>query len=128
VRKEAEKEGHDAFISKYVTEDVAKRVADAVKAMPKEGIPARASTPGTVPSARANKCAGIQVVKPEQCAYSHRLEIAWREAADTEGHDLGWHYRDLDSKDEDMWLHNGPESLMTSQACLEAAKLNLTDD
>lgn len=126
VRKELKNLGKDKFIETYLTENVAKKIADAA------GKPTQhhssAVTPGTVPSPRANRCAGIQVVKPEQCGYSHRLEIAFMGVEDWTG-DIGWHYRDLDDKTApDTWLHNGPDSLMTSQACLKHAEANLTDD
>lgn len=130
VRKEFAKLGQVDFVAKYVTETEAKRVTEAVHNMPKEGIPARAPTPGTMPSRRADRFAGIQVVKPEQCSYTHRLEVAYKERGwyDGEQGDAGWYYRDLDSNDPDTWLHNGPDSLMSSQACLKAAEANLTDE
>lgn len=128
VRKKLKELGKDEFIKEYLTESVARKVAEAAQ---QHGAMAHSEpdvTPGTVPSARANKKAGINVVQPEQCSYSHRLEIAFMGVEDWAG-DIGWHYRDLDDKTApDTWLHNGPESLMTSQSCLKAAEANLTDD
>src|SRR5690606_21421174 len=116
------------FVRDYLTEAIATKVADAAKApeveMPNRQIDAARATVG--PSKRANKMAGIHVVKPDQCGYSHRLDIRWfekGEATDAEG----WHFADLDSADASFY-HNGPESLLTSQNCLAMAETNLTDD
>lgn len=108
--------GIDEFVKQHISEADATRIGAAV-----QRIRAATPTPRPVASPRATGSSGIHTVKPPQCDYSHRLEIAWR--------DTGWYYRDLDSKsDPDAWLHNGPESMMTSSACLKAAEDNLTDD
>lgn len=130
VRAKLRELGKEEFIKAYVTEDVAKKVAEA-HARVQEDAPA----PHSAPSVRSAGAAGIHTVKPEQCAYTHRLEIAYFDGS-TNSHgdpketgDIGWHYRDLDDKTHpDVWLHNGEASLMTSQAALKAAIANLTDD
>lgn len=128
TRKKLKELGKEEFIKEYLTESVALKIKEATSL----GVVQHHSsdvTPGTVPSARASRMAGIQVVKPEQCAYSHRLEIAWRNEETGIDEPMGWWYRDLDSKEgPDVWLHNGPDSLMTSQACLKAAEINLLDE
>lgn len=136
TRKKLKELGKDEFIKEYLTESVAVKIKEAAQV----GVVQHHSsdvTPGTVPSPRASRCAGINVVQPEQCTYSHRIEIAYftEDAAFDESNPgdraiaTGWHYRDLDDKTAwNLWLHSGPDSLMTSQACLKAAEANLTDD
>lgn len=119
VRGEMKKLGHAEFVKQHISEADANAVMEAVTR-----VQADQPDPHAGPSARRSSHAGIQTVKPEQCDYSHRLEIKfWPEPSG------GWKYRDLDSKtDPDAWLHNGEESLLSSKACFEAAQANLTDD
>lgn len=114
-------EGHEEFIKKYVTEEVALKVAAVSDPAKVEAAKTRS------PSGRANRMAGEHKVKPEQCQYEHRIEIRFLNETVEEGSKVGWHYRDIDS-DPDAWLHNGDASLMTSQACYEAVLENLMDD
>lgn len=129
VRREYARMGHDAFVAAHLTEQAALKVAAAASdpAVFKTDSQIREETGVSVPSARAAKMAGIHVVKPEQCEYSHRIEVKWMDGDG--GYPKGWHFRDLDSKSTpELWLHNGDESLLTSQACLKMAEANLTDD
>lgn len=124
VRQEYKRIGHDDFIAKYVTEEVARKVAEVAN-KPVDVVHATGN-----PSERARAKAGVHTVKPEQCSYSHRLEIKFFHKNEDEGiAATGWHYRDLDSKtDSDTWFHNGEESLMSSSAAFAFAQDNLTDD
>lgn len=116
TRAERKKLGDEAFIAKYATEEMRKRVADVAN---------RPELRDAKPMASERRKAGIHVVKPDQCSYSHRLEIKYRADADP----CGWYYRDMDSKSSpDEWFHNGESSLASSQNCLALAEANLTDD
>lgn len=121
--------GEAAFIAEFVTSEVMDRVNRAAK---EKGEEIRASSrrkyekakEPTEPNKNARKHAGMHVVKTEFTSYSHRIEVAWR---DDQEWGAGWYYRDLDSSDPDMWLHNGDESRLTSTLCLAAVKQNLMD-
>jgi len=73
----------------------------------------------------------MHVLKPDQCEYSHRVVIAWRdEITDVVSGNvlpMGWWYQDLDGNDPDEWFHSGPESLISSQNALLAAETELID-
>lgn len=114
TRKERKRMGDEAFIEKYADEAARQRLLSVSN---KPNLKSRKA------DARERRKAGIHVVKPEQCAHSHRLEIAYRE----DGDPPGWYYRDLDSEDQG-WYHNGVDSLASSQNCLALAQANLTDD
>lgn len=123
VRKEMKEMGPDDFTRKYLTEDMAQKIGAAVT----EQVQVEADP--NAPDKKKNKMAGLHTVKPSQCAYSHRIEIEWRESPGIGSLDgPGWYYRDLDSKDADMWLHNGPDSLRSSNLALSYATENLMDD
>lgn len=140
VREEYKKLGHEEFVGKYLTQEAVDRVSAAahhpdVHKTAREERKAKAE-PETGPNHRATKHAGFHTVKPEQCAYSHRIEIKWFDAGDpindpadvnTRVSMPGWFYRDLDGDDPDVWLHSGPESLLTSTKAYEHALLNLMD-
>lgn len=116
TRKERQRLGDKAFVEKYATEEMRQRVLSVSK---------RPELRDKTPDARERRKSGIHVVHPEQCAYSHRLEIVYKADADP----CGWYYRDLDSKSSpNEWFHNGPDSLASSQNCLALAEANLTDD
>lgn len=126
VRQELEKLGEVAFRDKYLTEEILAKLKEATdKYIEPEPRPNPKINPANA-SPRARGKSGIQTVKPDQCRYSHRLDIQWKEPPDTEN--TGWHFRDLDSDSPDTWLHNGIDSLKTSQACFAEAVANLTDD
>lgn len=116
--------GHDAFTARYLTEDVARMVADAApEPTPQRPNPAAVTPMGV--SRRANRMAGVHVIPPmEGLRKTQReVEIAFRSGID-ELPD-GWYYRDI--ADGDDWLHNGDASLRTSSACYQAILENLTD-
>lgn len=119
VRNKLKELGKEEFIKTYIGEMDAIAIKEAAQRVQDD-----LAHPQSGPSARATGHAGIQVVKPVQCAYSHRLEIGYVTVDGT----TGWHYRDLDSKHGNAWLHNGDASLLTSAACLKAAEANLLDD
>lgn len=119
VRNEYKNFGHEEFVVKYLTEEVAMKVAAAED-------PEKAPKPTT--SARSNRMQGIHHVKPPQCSYEHRVEIKYLTGAEAE-YGEGWYFRDLDSKTApDMWFHNGEESRKTSHACYDEMLVNLMDD
>lgn len=121
VRAKLKELGPDEFKKQYISEADALAIAAAMTDVQAQ------SEPTTVPSSRRTSAAGMHTVKPDQCAYSHRLEIQFFKGRDDTTDFEGWLYRDLDSKEPDMWFNNGPESMTSSTACLEAAKANLTD-
>lgn len=122
IRQELNKLGNEDFVKKYFTESVLRRIQNVPlgDAAPQQDVTALAPNP------RAKSKAGIQVVRPEQCRFNHRVEIKFWAAGDDHP-TTGWWYRDLDGDDPEKWLRNDDESLMTSQACLIAAEANLTD-
>lgn len=121
VRKEMKEMGPDDFTRKYLTEDMAQRIGAAVT----EQVQVEADP--NAPDKKKNKMAGLHTVKPAQCAYSHRIEIEWQDNTNHAG--PGWYYRDLDSKQfAHEWLHNGPDSLRSSNLALSYATENLMDD
>lgn len=116
ARAERKRMGDADFIAKYATEDLRRRVIDVAN---------RPELRPVKPNQMERRKAGIQVVKPDQCSYSHRLEIKYLADRDPPG----WYYRDMDSKSSpDEWFHNGDASLASSQNCLALAEANLTDD
>lgn len=125
VRRELERLGKDAFLREYFTESV----LDRLKRLELSKVPDRAgegiTTQSSGASRRARGKAGIHLVRPEQCSYNHRIEIAWRDKTDDSPE--GWWYRDLDGPDSDMWLNCGPDSLLTSQACFVACQTEIID-
>ena len=115
VRAEYKKLGHDAFLRQYVTEAGALKIAKVVEGKNLiEGVPRKA----------ANKCRGAHNIKTEFMEHSHRIMIEWQDAG-TIG--PGWYYQDLDGPTPDQWFHNGADSTMTSNACLQAVKENITE-
>lgn len=116
TRKEMDKLGREAFIGQYFTADVRKKLI---------GVAKRPELATKRAQANANRKAGIHVVKPDQCAYSHRLEVRYFDDREPRG----WYVRDLDSKtDPELYYHNGQDSLASSQNALALAEANLTDD
>jgi len=127
VRDHYKRMGHEAFITEYVTPETvgAIKLIKIRMPSPDNKKPVMPSVKAGVPNPRATKSKGLHTVKPEQCSYTHRVEIQYQ--ADMVP--AGWYYRDLDSKsNKDAWLHNGTESLLTSQAALSMAVANLMDD
>lgn len=116
VRLDYKRMGHSDFVAKYLTPEVVSLVS-------KVNIAAPTKEDDTGPKPKAVKKKGMHTVHPEQCAYSHRIEITYQHSLDP----VGWYYRDLDGEDPDEWLHNGSDSLMTSQAALTFAEANLVD-
>lgn len=116
IRRERDRLGVEEFTREYATEEARNRII-AVSRRPE--LRDRSANP------QETRKRGINVVKPEQCSYSHRLDVQYKADMDPPG----WYYRDLDSKsDPNSWFHNGPDSLSSSQNCLALAEANLTDD
>lgn len=117
--------GHDEFTARYLTEDVARMVADAAPEPAAQRPNPGASMDGV--SKRANRMAGIQIVPPlEGLRKAQReIEIAFR--SDVDDMPDGWYYRDIAGDDPEGWYHHGDASLRTSSACYQAANENLMD-
>lgn len=120
VRRRFNEMGLEAFRETYLREDIVEAVAKAATTAEAKASNAGYAESKEGVSARANRKAGLHTIKPEQCAYSHRIEISYVND--------GWHYRDLDSSAPNEWLHNGDASRRTSQACYEAAMENIVDE
>lgn len=117
VREEEERLGRERFVQTYITESGAGKIA-AVQSQVKEERDPSLSVKA------ANKHRGLNMVKTEFTNFEHRVMIEWFDGAIGEG----WYYKDLDGPDsDDIMLHNGPESIRTSQECLRAVKENLID-
>jgi hypothetical protein len=119
VRAEFNRLGEEDFRNTYVTEGGAARVASAISIGEDEPS-------SNAEGRRYRKHAGVNMVKTEYTKFEHRIMIDWREHQ-TGTEQPGWYYQDLDGDNPSMWLHNGPESMKTSQACLKAVKENLSD-
>lgn len=115
----------DDLARMYITEDIALKVAEAA-AKEAANMESFESTRG--PSQRANKRAGIHRINLPHLSYEHVVEIAFKNKGEDGCEETGWHYRDQTDPDfPDKWLHNGEESLKTSQAALDAFIANVTD-
>jgi hypothetical protein len=132
VRKQLEVLGREVFIRRYLTEEATVKVRavqnhrevtlsdDEMREEPSHA---------PIPNRKRNRKEGVHVLKPEQCEYSHRVVIGWREAVndDISGSPAGWYYQDLDGNDPELWFHSGPESLLSSQNALKGAEPELLD-
>lgn len=117
IRDEEARLGTEEFCKEYITEEVALKIAALQTSEGNKADPNK-------PNKHSNKVAGVNMVKNEYCANEHRVMIEWRE---DQLYGVGWYYQDLDSANPDQWFHNGPESQMSSQACLRAAKDVVSD-
>lgn len=126
VRAELVGMGKEGFIDKYVTEDIRERIAASQNELivkMSDRAAAKVDTNLRTPSKMRNSDSGIRVLKPEQCQYSHRVEIGW-----VNGHlGEGWYYRDLDGPRPEDWFHCGPESILSSTAALREAEMTIFD-
>lgn len=116
VRAKLAELGEEAFKRQYCTEKGSTAIRAAFS-MPevKQTMEVYDQTPHSpMPSPRAKKKAGINVVKLDHMPYSHRVEVAF-----TDEH--GWRWRDLDSEfAEDWFVAEAEGSNLTSEACLKA--------
>ena len=116
VREEEERLGRERFVQTYITESGAQKIA-AVQSQIKEERDPLLSVKA------ANKHRGLNLVKTDFTEHEHRIIIEWWDGVLGEG----WYFKDLDGFHPDEMLHNGPESIRTSQECLRAVKENLVD-
>ena len=132
---EEKSRGTEAFLHKYLTEDVINRVnatADDPEVNQSYKEYDRSASNRTVtPSRRASGTAGINYYKPSGSDIAHRIDVAWLEAntaSDASGpfeHPAGWYWRDLDGTDQ-FWNGNPEEgSHLTSMKALNHAKQEL---
>jgi hypothetical protein len=134
VRSKLEELGRDAFIQRYLTEEASERVT-AVANNPEVTLSddqlRKEPVKPPVPNKRRNRRAGINMLTPPQCDYSHRVMIAWRDQTydPVSGVDLpeGWWYQDMDGNNPDEWFYSGPQSLLSSSNALKAAELEIID-
>jgi hypothetical protein len=125
VRSELRRLGLTDFTQKYVTPEI----VDAVnKVSLTKHIESPVSDAMSTTNPRARGRAGWHSMQPEQCSYPHRIEISYKKAEELpEGYEDGWHYRDLDGGQPEVWLHSGDDSRVTSQACYAALSEALLD-
>lgn len=116
IRRHYVELGHDAFVKKYLTEEVAALMA----AVP---ITGSTTTSAKASSRRSNAYEGEHLIPAVDGlrAKEHHVVIEYREGYD------GWAFRDLDGDAPDEFYHNGDASLKSSKACYEAILENLTD-
>lgn len=134
VRAELEKLGRDAFLKRYLTEEAVQKAA-SVANNPEVTLTDNAwlkkQGESGQPNKRKNRNEGVHVVHPDQCEYSHRVTIAWREEEPDEqtGNMLpaGWWYRDEDGNYPDKWFYTNKESLISSTNALRAAEEEIMD-
>lgn len=118
--------GTKAFVQEYFDEWTLQKIllTDLSKIQPSGSVSQDDGTPK--PNPRAKSKAGINVVKPEQCKYNHRVDVKFFEAGKGQ-HQEGWWYRDMDGPNPDEWCRGDDGSLMTSQDCLRAAEESIYD-
>jgi hypothetical protein len=130
VRKELEMLGRDAFINKYLSEDVANRLKEAennkrtqvlMQLNDKEEM--QLANRLITPNPKRTKDAGLHVIHPDHCEYSHRVRIGWVNGF----HGEGWYYKDLDGAFPEEWMHSGKESLLSSTTALAGAEVEVQD-
>ncbi len=107
VRRKLAELGPDEFRREYLTETVARRIADAAS-LPEAEMP---SSPVSN-NHRAAKMSGVHTIN------GVKVNISWETVNGTSG----WYYY---TDEEKRWLHNGSDSMRTSQACLKACEENL---
>lgn len=115
LRDKAKAMGEKAFVKEHFDEIALERIRSAKP--PK----AEAEKTGG-PNIRAKSKAGVNVVRPEQCSYSHRINVAFRQEPEP-----GWWYQDLDGPDPQEWCRGDAASMQTSQDCLMAAEAVIYD-
>jgi hypothetical protein len=118
VREEEKRLGTENFKAKYITHDVAQRVAEfAVEEQEEKGN-----------NKYANRLAGTHLVQGPMCNYKHRVIIDWVEAGVQNIEKSGWYYRDLDGDMPNAWFTVGDgENLKTSMAAYKAMLGDITD-
>jgi adenosylcobinamide amidohydrolase len=119
IREEEAAIGRAAFNGKYLTYETINTAL---------AFNHQLSTTAVTNNKFAKGKAGIHTVNSKNCAYAHRVIIAWQDVnsdlnIDTEG----WYYRDLDSDFPDTWFSVGEESMRTSMACYIAMLDDITD-
>lgn len=135
VRDEEKRLGTAEFMAKYITEEVATRLAEAASkpeiTEPYDQYDAKPAAERTgVASPRATGSAGITTIKLPHHEFSHRIEVSWLEAdtaEDDDGpfeHPAGWYWRDLDADKPERW-NGDPEQQthLTSAKALQHAKV-----
>lgn len=131
VKRELERLGEVEFKRTYMTEIYTARVAAAQDA-PKNKISTRRllnEPHSSIPSPRANKKAGLNVISTENTKHSHRIFIEYKN--DGEAFDsapAGWYYRDEDSEEPNSWFRtNDPAGWLTSYSCYKCLLEELVD-
>ena len=130
VKKELFRMGKEEFVTRYFTESIAMRIKQAesdATAQKYAGMTDKEVSEHPVglikPSQRRKAHEGYHTIKPDWCAYSHRIQVAW-----VAGHfGDGWYYKDLDGSFPDTWMHSGEESTISSTAALKGAEENVMD-
>ncbi len=122
-RKRYETLGMERVLAEIVTEEMKRKVVDATVSL--RTVKTETVSKNLEVSPRSANYAGIHTVRPDQCAYSHRIEIKYRDEGDDPA---GWYVRDMESLNPELWFHNGPASLKSSKACYDAALLNMVDE
>lgn len=127
IRKIRDTMGNDAFVTKFVTEDLVDRVKEAAtKPEANESYAEHdALNPERkgVPNKRATKCSGISMHKGPNHAFTHRVSVEWVE--DRAGYADGWYSTLLDVEGEDASVPFGDpdqNSHLTSGTALAYAK------
>jgi hypothetical protein len=133
VRAELFALGKEEFLNRYLTESAVERtkqVANDPRVTLADTEERETSVKDSKPASRRNRDAGFHVVKPDHCAYSHRINIAWRDSsADGDGVILpeGWWYKDLDGAFPDDWFYGDEVSLTSSTNTLRWCEENIVD-
>lgn len=133
VRNLRDQMGREAFVTKYVTEDLIDRVKAAAQTREAQESyteydqeqPTRTGTANK----RATKSSGITMHRGPNHAFTHRIEIGWVEGA--EGYEDGWYFKllDVDGPEATEWSGTGNETdHLTSGVALVAARNYLNEN
>lgn len=115
--------GLERVKTEVITDEMKQKVVDATISL--RTIKTKKVRETLEVSPRSSNYAGFHTVRPDQCAYTHRIEIQYRDTPDEQP---GWYVRDLESLNPELWFHNGATSLKSSKACYDAALLNMVDE
>lgn len=132
VRKQLETMGRDAFLTRYIDEDLINRVkaaAETPEAQMSGNKYEQKESHSTTPNPRATKAAGISVHKGEGHGFTHRIEVVWVD--NKEDYPDGWYAKLLDTNDVNSEEPVGDPSVsshLTSQSALNYARAFLNEN
>jgi hypothetical protein len=130
VRAEYDKLGKDAFVRRYLTEEVALKLKQTeqdkiaqIKMQLNDKEESKVAHKMAKPNPRRNRDEGFHLLQPDHCQYSHRIHVMWEDGY----FGYGWYFKDLDGAFPDQWMHSGEDSILSSSTALAGAKNEVQD-